>query len=137
MPKAVGQRERGLLDLIRKRKKPVALFIDDAHKLQGKTLIGLKRLMEIVRSGKGTLSVVLAGHPKLKNDLQRAAMEEIGARATIFELSGFGSDKKQFLHWLLDQVTSPKTKPETLLTDVGENEIGSSALFVTAPEDGA
>jgi len=34
-------------------------------------------------------------------------------------------------------VTSPKTKPETLLTDVGENEIGSSALFVTAPEDGA
>lgn len=31
MPKAVGQRERALRDLIRKRKKPVALFIDDAH----------------------------------------------------------------------------------------------------------
>ena len=51
--------------LIRKRKKPVALFIDDAHQLTSKTLVGLKRLIEIVRRGKGTLSVVLAGHPKL------------------------------------------------------------------------
>ncbi|MGF6935477.1 type II secretory pathway predicted ATPase ExeA [Paraburkholderia sp. UCT70] len=49
--------------LIRKRKKPVALFIDDAHQLHPKmTLVGLKRLMEIVRDGRGTLSVVLAGH---------------------------------------------------------------------------
>lgn len=83
MPKAVGQRERALRDLIRKRKKPVALFIDDAHQLPSKTLIALKRLMEIVRSGKGTLSVVLAGHPKLKNDLLRPSMEEIGARTTF------------------------------------------------------
>jgi hypothetical protein len=38
----------------------------------------------------GLLSVVLAGHPKLKNDLRRSSMEEIGSRATIFELEGFG-----------------------------------------------
>jgi hypothetical protein len=31
---------------------------------------------------------VLAGHPKLKNDLRRPSMEEIGSRATIFELEG-------------------------------------------------
>jgi len=117
MPKAVGQRERALRDLIRKRKKPVVLFIDDAHKMQSKNLIGLKRLMEIVRAGKATLSVVLAGHPKLENDLRRAAMEEIGARATFFELSSFGQDKKKYLYWLLEQVTAPKTKPETVLTD--------------------
>jgi hypothetical protein len=38
----------------------------------------------------GTRSVVLAGHPKLKNDLRRPSMEEIGSRATIFELEGLG-----------------------------------------------
>jgi type II secretory pathway predicted ATPase ExeA len=33
-----------------------------------------------------TLSIVLAGHRKLKNDLRRPSIEEIGSRATIFEL---------------------------------------------------
>jgi hypothetical protein len=93
------------------------LFIDDAHQLPTKTLIALKRLMEIVRSGKGTLSIVLAGHPKLKNDLLRASMEEIGARTTFFELSGFGHDKKKYLYWLLEQVTAGETKLETLITE--------------------
>jgi type II secretory pathway predicted ATPase ExeA len=32
------------------------------------------------------LSMVLAGHRKLKNDLRRPSIEEIGSRATIFEL---------------------------------------------------
>ncbi len=117
MPKQSELRERALRDLIRKRKKPVVLFIDDAHQLPSKTLIALKRLMEMVRRGKGTLSVVLAGHPKLKNDLSRASMEEVGARTTLFELNGFGHDKKKYLDWLLNQVTAPKTKPDTLLTD--------------------
>ncbi|WP_429297613.1 AAA family ATPase [Paraburkholderia atlantica] len=111
------RRERALRALIRKRKKPVALFIDDAHQLHPKTLVGLKRLMEIVRDGKGTLSVVLAGHPKLKNDLLRPSMEEIGARTTLFELDGFGTDRKKYLHWLLGQVTASRTKIDTLLTD--------------------
>ena len=117
MPTQTERRERALRALIRKRKKPVALFIDDAHQLHPKTLIGLKRLMEIVRDGKGTLSVVLAGHPKLKNDLLRPSMEEIGARTTLFELDGFGADRKKYLHWLLAQVTAPRTKMDTLLTE--------------------
>src|SRR2546423_4659861 len=83
MPKQPELRERALHALIRKRKKPVALFIDDAHQLPSKTLVSLKRLMEIVQCGNGTLSVVLAGHPKLKNDLLRASMEEIGGSPTI------------------------------------------------------
>ena len=33
-----------------------------------------------------TLSIGLAGHRKLKNDLRRPSIEEIGSRATIFEL---------------------------------------------------
>jgi type II secretory pathway predicted ATPase ExeA len=117
MPTQTERRERALRALIRKRRKPVALFIDDAHQLHPKTLIGLKRLMEIVRDGKGTLSIVLAGHPKLKNDLLRPSMEEIGARSALFELDGFGADKKKYLHWLIAQVTAPRTKTDTLITD--------------------
>jgi type II secretory pathway predicted ATPase ExeA len=58
--------ERALRDLIKRRQKTIALFIDEAHDLHSKTLVGLKRLMEVVRDGGGILSVILAGHPKLK-----------------------------------------------------------------------
>jgi type II secretory pathway predicted ATPase ExeA len=47
----------------------VALFIDEAHDLNGHTLIGLKRLMELAEDVGGRLSVILAGHPKLRNDI--------------------------------------------------------------------
>ena len=94
IPTQPERRERALRDLIRKRQKPIALFIDDAHDLHSKTLIGLKRLIEVVRDS-GTISVVLAGHPKLKNDLRRPSMEEIGSRATIFELEGLGREKSK------------------------------------------
>jgi type II secretory pathway predicted ATPase ExeA len=100
IPTQPEKRERVLRDLIRKRQKPIALFIDDAHDLQAKTLVGLKRLIEVVRDGNGTLSVVLAGHPKLKNDLRRPTMEEIGSRAAIFDLEGFGGEKQTYLKWL-------------------------------------
>jgi len=117
IPTQPERRERALRDLIKKRHKPIALLVDDAHDLHSKTLLGLKRLIEVVRDGKGTLSVVLAGHPKLKNDLLRASMEEIGARTTLFELEGFGQDKKQYLQWLFVQALAPKIKMETVLTE--------------------
>jgi energy-coupling factor transporter ATP-binding protein EcfA2 len=49
IPTQPERRERALRDLIKKRQKPIALFIDDAHDLHSKTLIGLKRLIEVVR----------------------------------------------------------------------------------------
>lgn len=113
IPTQPEKRERVLRDLIRKRQKPIALFIDDAHDLHPKTLVGLKRLIEVVRDGNGTLSVVLAGHPKLKNDLRRPTMEEIGSRATLFDLEGFGGEKLNYLKWLLAQCLSTKAKAET------------------------
>ena len=113
IPTQPEKRERVLRDLIRKRQKPIALFIDDAHDLHAKTLVGLKRLIEVVRDGNGTLSVVLAGHPKLKNDLRRPTMEEIGSRAAIFDLEGFGGEKLSYLKWLLAQCLSTKAKAET------------------------
>jgi hypothetical protein len=44
-------------------------------------------------------------------------MEEISARTTLFELDGFGADKRNYLQWLLAQVTAPRTKIDTLLTE--------------------
>ncbi|MGV8664192.1 hypothetical protein ACV357_34570, partial [Pseudomonas aeruginosa] len=66
----------------------MALSVDAAHDLNGHTLTGLTRLLERAEddSGRRRLSIVLAGHPKLCNDLRRPTMEEIGSRTAIFEL---------------------------------------------------
>jgi type II secretory pathway predicted ATPase ExeA len=65
IPTQPEKRERQLLELIHRRRKTVALFIDEAHDLHSRTLLGLKRLMELVHASGETLSVVLAGHPSL------------------------------------------------------------------------
>ena len=61
IPTQPERRERALRDLIKKRQKPIALFIDDAHDLHSKTLVGLKRLIELIRDSGGMLSVVFGG----------------------------------------------------------------------------
>ncbi len=50
IPTQTEKRERQLLDLIKRRQRPIALFVDEAHDLHSKTLTGLKRLMELVRN---------------------------------------------------------------------------------------
>lgn len=87
-PTQPEQRELWMLALIQKCRKPFVLLVDEAHDLHSKTLVGLKRLIELVRYNGGILSVVLAGHPKLKNDLHRTALEEIGARTSAFVMEG-------------------------------------------------
>lgn len=115
IPKQGERRERELQKLIKKGKRPVALFVDEAHDLNGHTLIGLKRLMEIVEDGGGRLSVVLAGQPKLRNDLRRPTMEEIGYRTDIFTLDGISGSQKEYIHWLLS-ACAEHGKPEEILT---------------------
>jgi type II secretory pathway predicted ATPase ExeA len=117
VPTQPEKRERKLLALLQKCHKPVALFVDEAHDLPGKTLLDLKRLIELVRDGGGTLSIVLVGHPKLKNDLRRPAMEEIGSRATVFTLEGIQGQQRAYLDWLLDHCTAPHTPREDLLSN--------------------
>lgn len=51
------------------------LFVDGAQHLNGHTLIALKRLMDANVDG-GKFSVILAGHPKLRNDLCRLMLSE-------------------------------------------------------------
>src|SRR3546814_10465195 len=85
IPKQAERRERDLRDIMRKGKRPVVLVVDEAHDLHHKTLTGLKRLMEVVADAGVLLSVLLVGHPRLRNDLRSPQMEEIGYRTTTFD----------------------------------------------------
>lgn len=123
-PTQPEQRERKLLALIQKCRRPVALLVDEAHDLHSKTLVGLKRLIELARYNGGILSVLLAGHPKLKNDLRRPALEEIGARASVFTLEGIRGHQQQYIKWLLTECTHDQCLPEDLIQE--------EAIFVLA-----
>jgi type II secretory pathway predicted ATPase ExeA len=116
IPTQPEKRERQLPELIHRRRKTIVLFIDEAHDLDSRTLLGLKRLMELVRASGETLSVVLAGHPKLTNDLRRPTMEEIGSRATVFLLDGVKGQQRAYITWLLEQCAHARSR-EDLLTD--------------------
>jgi len=111
------RRERDLQDLFRRAKKPVALFIDDAHELHPKTLIALKRLIELVTDGGGQLSIVLIGHPRLKNDLRRPKMEEIGDRTTVFEFGGLRDRQRDYIDWVLRTSLDERMTPGDVITD--------------------
>lgn len=117
IPKQGERRERELRELVRKGKRPIALFVDEAHDLNGHTLTGLKRLMEVVEDGDGRLSVILSGHPKLRNDLRKPTMEEIGYRTDIFALDGIAGSQREYIDWLLNACTGGKVDPHSMLTE--------------------
>lgn len=114
IPNQAEQRERKLLELVKKQDKPIVLFIDEAHDLSSQTLISLKRLIELVYSSGSVLTVILAGHPKLSNDLRRPTMEEIGARTQLFQINHWGENKEHYGAWLFKQCC----KKDVKLTDV-------------------
>ena len=115
MSKAVSNRK--LLALIQKCRKPVVLIVDDAHNLHPQTLVGLKSLIELVRHNQGKLSVLLAGHPKLKNDLRRPTLEEIGARANVFSLEGIRGHQKEYIEWILHNSSDSERPVADFLTE--------------------
>ena len=117
IPKQPERRERDLRDLMRKHKHPVVLIVDEAHELHHKTLSGFKRLMELAASADVVLSVLLIGHPKLRNDLRRPQMEEVGYRTTLFEFEGVSGHRREFIAWLLKACAEDGTKPADLMDD--------------------
>ena len=117
IPSQSERRVRDLQELFKRAKKPVALFVDDAHDLHPKTLTALKRLIELVTEGGGQLSVVLVGHPKLRNDLRRPKMEEIGDRTTVFEFGGLRNRQRDYIDWVLKASLTEGTVPDDVLTD--------------------
>ena len=112
------RRERDLRDLMKKGRRPVVLVVDEAHDLHHKTLTGLKRLMEVVADAGVLLSVLLVGHPRLRNDLRRPQMEEIGYRTTIFDYEGIGADKRRgYVAWLLGACAAEGVKVADLMDE--------------------
>ncbi len=101
IPKPPEKRERELRDLVRKARRPVVLIVDEAQDLHPKTLTGLKRLMEVVAGGGGLLSMLLAAHPKLRIDLRRPDMEQVGYRTSVFEYDGVAGHQRDYMAWLL------------------------------------
>ena len=90
---------------------------DEAHNLHPKTLTGLKRLMEVIADGDGRLSVVLAGHPKLRNDLRRPTMEEIGYRTCTFSFDGITGQQREYIVWLLKACAVKGTAVDDLIAE--------------------
>lgn len=115
IPTQGERKERALIDLIRQERKPVVLFVDEAHDLPLQTLKDIKRVSEIASDGGATLSILLAGHPKLTNDLKRMNMQEIGPRMSIYSLDGAIDSRRQYIEWLLSDCTPDGTNPLELL----------------------
>lgn len=115
IPKQGEMRERERRNLVRRRKKPIVLIVDEAHDLHHHTLTGLKRLIEMVADGGGKLCVLLAGHPKLRNDLRNPTMEEIGYRTVVFSLEGVTGSQREYLRWLLGSCAGEGMKVDDIL----------------------
>jgi type II secretory pathway predicted ATPase ExeA len=115
IPKNMEFRDRALCELVTKRKKPVVLFIDDAHDLPRSTLVPFKRVKELVEGGGAQLSVLLAGHPKLRNDLRDPGMEKIGPRTMTFSLEGVTGSQREYMTRLVNTCVRAGVKIDDIL----------------------
>jgi hypothetical protein len=71
----------------------------------------------VVSDAGGSLSIVLSGHPKLKNDLQRPTMEEIGYRTTVISFEGIAGQQRPYIEWLLTACAAAGTRPGDILEE--------------------
>jgi type II secretory pathway predicted ATPase ExeA len=106
--------ERALIRVMRRCQKPIVLFVDDGHDLHAQTLRGLKQMIEKTGRRGVRLTIVLAGHPRLKHDLRRPSQEETGARTTVFDFEGIQGHQRRFITWLLEQC-APEADPADIL----------------------
>jgi type II secretory pathway predicted ATPase ExeA len=125
IPKQGELRERELRNLVRKRKKPIVLMVDEAHDLHHYTLTGLKRLIEMVADGDGKLCVLLAGHPKLRRDLRNPTMEEIGYRTAVFSLEGVTGSQREYIEWMLTTCAADQVKVDAILDPAAVDMLAS------------
>jgi type II secretory pathway predicted ATPase ExeA len=116
-PTGYETRDRHLVKLMEDNNKPVVLFIDEAQDLHGNTLSALKKLSEMAKLSRQTLTIILAGQPKLKNTIRSAKMEEIGSRAYVIDLDEQIIGKKdKYLQWAITQCISKDKKWGDVIT---------------------
>ena len=122
-PRSVGKsrqpeyRERLLRRLFSEARKNVALFIDEAHDLPFQTLVELKRMMETCKTDTSKLSIVLVGHPRLKDDLRKPELQEIGNRSYFQEMRGIAGSERAFFNWLMEKCLKDGVKVSDVFTD--------------------
>ncbi|MCG8610147.1 MAG: AAA family ATPase [Pseudomonadales bacterium] len=115
------KRERCLQEIISRIKKPILLLIDDAHDLKPAALVGLKRIVETVQGAGGIITILVVGHPKLSVDLHKPTMEEVGARAKVFEMPVLGEQKKKYIEWVLEDCLTSDTEVSSIVTEEAIN----------------
>ena len=69
----------------------------------------------MVADGGGKLSVLLAGWPRLRNDLRQPTMEEIGYRTTVFSLEGATGGQRECIEWVLGTCAGDRAKVDGIL----------------------
>lgn len=116
-PTGYETRDRHLVKLMEGNNKPVVLFIDEAQDLHGNTLSALKKLSEMAKLSRQTLTIILAGQPKLKNTIRSAKMEDIGSRAYVIDLDEQIIGKKdKYLQWAITQCLTKDKKWGDVIT---------------------
>ena len=60
--------------------------------------------------------MILASHPKLRKDLRRPTMKEIGYCSDIFSLDGIVGSQSKYIHGLLGVSADSKSEPGSILT---------------------
>ncbi|WP_052189098.1 hypothetical protein [Vibrio nigripulchritudo] len=86
--------------------------------------------MEVIREGGDELSIVLAGHPKLRNDLKSPTMVEVGFRTITMSLDASHGTLRYYITWLLNECTDDKTKAKDV---IDEQAIDYLAEHLTTP----
>jgi hypothetical protein len=64
-------------------------------------------------------------HPKLKNDLRRPQMEEIGDRTTVFEFGGLRDRQRDYIDWVLKISLDEGVTPEDIMTDAAATRLAA------------
>jgi type II secretory pathway predicted ATPase ExeA len=112
--------ERALMKVMQRCPTPLCLFMDDAPDVHGQTRRGLTQLIDKTGRRGSRLTLVLAGHRRLKNDLRRPSHEETGARTTVFEVEGMPGQQRRYITWLLAQCAPAGDPLEILPSDALE-----------------
>jgi type II secretory pathway predicted ATPase ExeA len=110
---------------VRERGCPIVLFIDDAHHLNDATLTDLRRLTDVVEEGGVTLSIVLTGQPKLRENVRLASAKETRLHTDVFTLNGIAGNERAFLAWLLHDCSGGTIEPHAVLTAEAVNVLTS------------
>ena len=75
----------------------------------------LKQRCEVVADGGAVLSIVLAGHSKLRNAFLRPTMEEIAPRFAVFPFEGMTVHQADYIAWLLESCQAGNIEPAAMM----------------------